>query len=84
VARDGGYLVNLEERRGRPARLVLGEPLPEEVAILPPPTDLEGCCTVARAPERGIPPTPAPPDEETLGAAWDRVERERAARKAGR
>jgi hypothetical protein len=74
VARDGGYLVNLEERRGRSARLVLGEPLPEEVAILPPPADLEGCCTVARAPERGT-RTPA---QETLGAAWDRLERRRA------
>jgi hypothetical protein len=74
VARDGGYLVNLEERRGRPARLVLGEPLPEEVAILPPPGDLEGCCTVARAPERGTPT----PDQETLGAAWARLERRRA------
>jgi hypothetical protein len=71
IARDGGYLVNLEERRGRPARLVIGEPLPEEVAILPPPGDLEGCFTVARAPERGTPT----PDQETLGAAWDRLER---------
>jgi hypothetical protein len=74
VARDGGYLVNLEERRGRPARLVLGEPLPEEVAILPPPDDLEGCCTVARARETGTPT----PDQERLGA-WDRLERERRA-----
>jgi hypothetical protein len=84
VARDGGYLVNLEERRGRPARLVLGEPLPEEVAILPSTTDLEGCCTVARPPERGIPPTPATFDEETLGAAWDRLERKRAERETER
>jgi hypothetical protein len=64
VARDGGYLLNLEERRGRPARLVLGEPLPEEVAILPSPNVLKGWCTVARAPERG---TPRPSTSERLG-----------------
>jgi hypothetical protein len=26
-----GYLVNLETRRGRPARIVLGDPMPEMV-----------------------------------------------------
>ena len=30
-----GYLRNLEDRKGRPARLTLGEPLPESVSILP-------------------------------------------------
>jgi hypothetical protein len=56
VARDGGYLVNLEERRGRPARLIIGEPLPDETPILPTPEALaEGCCTVARPPEGGTP-----------------------------
>ena len=30
-----GYLRNLEDRKGRPARLILGEPLPESVSILP-------------------------------------------------
>ncbi|MGH2924458.1 MAG: hypothetical protein ACRDK1_00640 [Solirubrobacterales bacterium] len=35
VAREGGYLVNLEDRQGRPARYRLGEPLPEELEILP-------------------------------------------------
>jgi hypothetical protein len=35
VARDGGYLKNLEQQKGRAARLVLDEPLPEEVVILP-------------------------------------------------
>lgn len=45
-ARRGGYLVNKEERRGRPARLVLGDPLPEETTFLPPAGELR-CCTVA-------------------------------------
>jgi len=41
VALDRGYLKNLEDRRGRPARLVLGEGMPEDAEILPAPEDLE-------------------------------------------
>jgi hypothetical protein len=45
---DRGYLQNLEDRRGRPARLVVGEPMPEEQPILPTVDALgEGGCTVA-------------------------------------
>jgi hypothetical protein len=39
VIRDG-YLANQEEHRGKPYRLVLGEPLPDEVAVLPDPKEL--------------------------------------------
>lgn len=42
-ALDGGYLRNLEEHRGRPHRLVTGDPLPEEQVILPEPEELHGC-----------------------------------------
>jgi|TARA_B100000315_G_scaffold151009_2_gene139797 hypothetical protein len=35
-----GYLRNMEPNHGRPSRLVLGEPLPRAISILPPP---EGC-----------------------------------------
>jgi hypothetical protein len=42
VAIEDGYLVNLEERRGRPARITLGDPLPEERAVLPHPDALAG------------------------------------------
>lgn len=61
VASDAGYLVNLEEKRGRPARLVLGDPLPDDVPILPPADVLYVAdrCTVASATE-GIPYPPAP------------------------
>jgi hypothetical protein len=45
---DGGYLQNLEDRRGRPARLTLGDPLPDEVTILPDPDQVLQCCSVAR------------------------------------
>jgi hypothetical protein len=48
-ALDGGYLRNLEERRGKPHRLVVGDPLPDEQVILPEPGVLHGC-TVAETP----------------------------------
>jgi hypothetical protein len=41
-----GHLKNLEDRRGRPARIVLDEPLPEDLEILPTVDRLRGC-TVA-------------------------------------
>ena len=50
-----GYLRNLEDRKGRPARLILGEPLPETVSILPA-IEVLHCCTV----DRGDVPAPLP------------------------
>lgn len=41
VAEELGYVVNREPRRGRPAQLVPGEPLPDEVPVLPHPDALE-------------------------------------------
>jgi hypothetical protein len=35
-------LRNLEDRKGKPARLVLGDPLPEEIELLPKPERLHG------------------------------------------
>jgi hypothetical protein len=35
MALEGGYLRNLEDRKGRPARLVIGDDLPEDMEILP-------------------------------------------------
>ncbi|AYE95361.1 hypothetical protein C0J29_11735 [Mycobacterium paragordonae] len=49
VAAEGGYLRNLEDKRGKPARWVVGDPLPESVALLPDPTQL---ATVGTAPEQ--------------------------------
>ncbi len=39
-----GYLKNLENRKGRPARIVLGDPLPVELDVLPTVEALR-CCT---------------------------------------
>ena len=49
-ATDRGYLVNLETRRGRPARIVRGDPMPEMVKLLPERGELGAwskCCTIA-------------------------------------
>jgi hypothetical protein len=43
---DRGYLENQEDRRGRPAKLVPGDDLPDDIEILPAPERLQGC-TVA-------------------------------------
>jgi hypothetical protein len=46
TAMDRGYLKNLEDKKGRPARLVPGDALPADIEILPAPERLHGC-TVA-------------------------------------
>jgi hypothetical protein len=46
AALQAGVLRNLEDRKGRPARLVLGDPLPEEIELLPKPERLHGCAVV--------------------------------------
>jgi len=61
-ARDAaamGYLKNLEDRRGRPARLVLGDQLPDDVEVLPRVEALKAkCCAVA--PSEGVSSSPSP------------------------
>jgi hypothetical protein len=73
MALDEGYLKNLEDRKGRPARLVLGDPMPDDVEILPNPERLReaiGGCTVVGSPgEVYAPPHPSgdePPDYASL------------------
>jgi hypothetical protein len=41
AALDIGLLRNLEDRKGRPARLVLGDPLPPDIEVLPSPERLD-------------------------------------------
>jgi hypothetical protein len=48
VAIEKGYVRNLEDRRGYEARLVCGEPLPDDLTILPHPEDLQACMVAAR------------------------------------
>ena len=65
-----GYLKNLEDKRGRPARLVLGDPLPDEIAVLPTKETLEAkCCTVAPL-KQGTDVPLSPPASEEEEIAW--------------
>lgn len=70
AAREAGYLVNLEDTRGKPAKLALGEPLPADLVILPTPEDLRAewdRCSVATVQEgRGVDPDP---DGESVAGA---------------
>lgn len=52
-----GYLVNDEQRRGRPARLLLGDPLPDDGKVLPLPDEVQVAVSVT-------PATVQPHDEE--------------------
>jgi hypothetical protein len=57
AAIQAGYLDNLESRKGRPSRLVLGESLPEQLELLPLPERLEEYTSNerrARQPERSV------------------------------
>lgn len=42
-----GYLKNMQERKGRPAQLELGDPIPDDITVLPTVEQLNGC-TVER------------------------------------
>lgn len=60
VATSEGYLINLEEKRGRPAQVTVGESLPENIDILPVRELLAECCSVAgdfEGVENPLPPT---------------------------
>ena len=75
VAIDRGYLKNLEDKKGRPARLVLGEPPPEDVAILPTVEALaervQGCTVAGQTEGIGVPPSPhADADEREELFEW--------------
>jgi hypothetical protein len=47
VAIDRGYLRNDEDKRGRPSKLALADPLPDDLEILPSADEVRECCTVA-------------------------------------
>ncbi len=47
MAADGGYLRNLEDKRGKPGRWVIGDPLPDSVDLLPDPSHMRTAETTA-------------------------------------
>jgi hypothetical protein len=61
VAVSKGYLANREDRKGRPARIALGDPMPGETEILPHPDQLADRCSVAGGDWYPSPSLPTPP-----------------------
>ncbi len=57
AAIDCGFRRNLEDWRGRPARIVLGDKLPAEVDILPSIEVLRGCAVAGGGVTTPLPPT---------------------------
>lgn len=62
MALDAGFLRNLEDRKGRPARLVMGDLMPEDEPLLPEPSELSSVSTYPRDSE-GM-DTPSSPEED--------------------
>jgi hypothetical protein len=73
-ALDGGYLKNLEDRKGRPARLVLGDALPSDLEVLPTCEQLmerlHGCAVVP-GDTTGPAPSSAEGDNVSAGRSQD-------------
>jgi hypothetical protein len=67
VALNRGYLKNLEEKRGRPSRVVLGDPLPEDVDILPTVEVLQ-CCSASPGGEADFDPETAGDDDAEVAS----------------
>jgi hypothetical protein len=72
AALDAGFLQNLKDRKGRPARLVLGDPLPGHLEVLPSPDRLAGDdplhgCAVDKGDKRA---PGLPPSAEAANPAW--------------
>ncbi len=65
TAMGRGYLKNLEDRKGHPARLVLAEAMPEDREILPAAEELEGVDRLTV--DRGGIHHPPPPSKARIG-----------------
>jgi hypothetical protein len=63
-AKDRGFLRDLEDNPRKPSRLVPGDPLPEDLEILPMPQRLEAYKACKRAGETEGRPTPLPPKDD--------------------
>ena len=75
---DRSYLQNLEERRGKPYKLTVDQPMPEDRMILPEPEQLMGYsedrgCTVAPVSEGSNPPALLSTDQpvENISTLFD-------------
>lgn len=59
VAIEHGYLKNLEDKKGRPACLVIADLMPDDQEILPEPDRLQGCTVAVKTEGINIPPSPS-------------------------
>jgi hypothetical protein len=71
-----GYLKNLEDRKGHPARIVLAESMPEDQEILPAPEELEGVDPLTV--DRGGIQHPPPPSKAGIGGGGSNTSAETA------
>ena len=76
VALDGGYLINDEDRARKPTRLRIGEPLPDDIVVLPEPDDVALCTDAVGS----GPPHPPTDIDGNGGDRWAEA-RERLRRK---
>jgi hypothetical protein len=63
-AKDRGFLRDLEDNPRKPSRLVPGDPLPEDLAILPKPKDVQAYKACTRAREIGRIHDTLPPQDD--------------------
>ena len=65
-----GYLKNLEDKRGRPARLVLGDSLPGDVVVVPTLATLQARCCAVAPPSQAVDASPSHPVAQEEEMAW--------------
>lgn len=74
VALHDGYLKNNETQKGKPHRLVLGDPMPDASGLMPSREEMERLigCTVSGDPEGYS--TPLPPEDENIDTLFINAE----------
>ena len=65
LAIEAGYLKNLEDRKGKAARLVLGDPMPEDLQILPMAEELAQERSTVSSTSEGIEHPPPLKDDDS-------------------
>lgn len=66
AARERGYLINVEDKRGRPARYAIGEALPEDIELLPKTLGTPWCAHSAEGVQASHTPL-TPSESEEMG-----------------
>jgi len=73
MAIDGGYLRNLEDRKSKPARLVLGDPMPEDREVLLAPQELTVFAYSGFSEGVDTPHPPSTHESEETGSSQDDI-----------